>query len=87
MQDKFKKSVDKLRDQVNKIDDSKSEVKNEMNRLIIDLENQIEHPEDVDKLKELNQQVPSLITKFELEHPKLSETLNELMVILSNMGI
>jgi len=87
MKDKFKKSVSKLRDQVNKIDDSKSEVKAEMNELINDLEHQMEHPEDNEKLEELNQKVPGLITKFEMEHPKLAETLNELMVILSNMGI
>ncbi|RLD13492.1 DUF4404 domain-containing protein [candidate division KSB1 bacterium] len=87
MQEKFRKSVDKLRDQVNQIDASKKDVKAEMNQLLDDLEHQMQHPEDNDHLEKLNGKLSSLIAKFELEHPGLAETLNELMVILSNMGI
>ena len=48
MQEKFRKSVDKLRDQVNQIDASKKDVKAEMNQLLDDLEHQMQHPEDND---------------------------------------
>ncbi len=87
MQKKFEQSVTKLKNQVEQLDDSKGEIKKTMNALIDDLQHQIEHPEDNDHLQKLNAKVPEFIAKFELEHPKLAETLNEIMVILSNMGI
>ncbi len=87
MNEKFKQSVEKLKAQVDEIDASKTEVKKEMNQLINDLEHQIAHPEDSEHLDKLNKNVPGLVTKFEIEHPKLAEALNDIMVILSNMGI
>jgi len=87
MQKKFEQSVNKLKNQVRQMDDSKADVKETMNALIDDLQHQMDHPDDRDHLKKLNAKVPDIIAKFELEHPKLAETLNEIMVILSNMGI
>ena len=87
MEKKFQQSIDKLKAQLENIDQNNTEVRNEMRQLIDDLEHHAAHPDDQEHLEKLNGKVPQLIAKFELEHPKLAETLNEIMVILSNMGI
>ncbi len=39
------------------------------------------------RLKEAFKVIPDFLTRFETEHPQLAESLNEIMVVLSNMGI
>ncbi len=87
MEEKFQQSVRKLKDQIDKLDDNKANVKSEMTQLLRDLEHHLDHPDDSEHAKRLNNKVLELIAKFELEHPKLAETLGEITMILSNMGI
>ncbi len=56
--------------------------KHQMDQLLNDLESL-----EPAKLKQAFSKIPQLVTKLEVEHPKIAESLNEIAVILSNMGI
>jgi len=77
-QKKVKKIASEIRKSVPENIDDKEKVV----QLLDDLES-----EDLSKLKKAIDVIPEFIAKFETEHPKLAESLNEIMVILSNMGI
>lgn len=76
------KKVKKIASEIRKSVPENIENKEQVNQLLDDLES-----EDLQKLKKAIDVIPEFITKFEAQHPKLAESLNEIMVILSNMGI
>ncbi len=83
----MKQSVSKLSEQVANMDAGSAIDKSEMAQLVDDLHHHLEHPDDKEHLKGLAEKIPEFIAKLEVEHPGIAETLNEIMVILSNMGI
>ncbi len=83
----MKQSVNKLREQVEKMDPGSAVNKSEITQLVDELHHHLEHPDDREHLKGLTEKIPEFIAKLEVEHPGIAETLNEIMVILSNMGI
>ncbi len=87
MKEKMKQSVSKLSEQVANMEAGSAIDKSEMAQLVDDLHHHLEHPEDKEHLKGLTEKIPEFIAKLEVEHPGIAETLNEIMVILSNMGI
>ncbi len=76
------KKVKKIASEVRKSVPENIENKKQVDRLLDDLES-----EDPLKLKRAMGVIPEFVARFETEHPKLAESLNEIMVILSNMGI
>ncbi len=83
----MKQSVNKLREQVEKMEPGSAVNKSEIAQLVDELHHHLEHPDDREHLKGLTEKIPEFIAKLEVEHPGIAETLNEIMVILSNMGI
>lgn len=61
-----------------------SENYQEISQLISDIENQIE---DIEEEPSLIERLQMQIEQFEVEHPKFTAILNDIMVKLSNMGI
>lgn len=66
-------------------------LKAEIKSLNLDTEHQAKLDELVNQLEAEPQgvslDIPHLIERFEAEHPALTNTLNQIMVTLSNMGI
>ena len=63
--------------------DTDSETHLEISQLITDIENQIEAEHKVSLIESLQIH----INRFEVEHPKVSAILNDIMIKLGNMGI
>ncbi|APF18904.1 DUF4404 family protein [Caldithrix abyssi] len=77
-----KQRLKKLTSEVRQSIPEKIDDKEKVHALLDDLES-----EDPAKLKKALNVLPEFITRFEIEHPKFSQSLNEIMVVLSNMGI
>ena len=79
--------LESLRSEVSKLTTDDTLALQHVNRMISDIEHQIlnstvtEHPTTM--LKNLQ----ALVEQFEGEHPRMTGVLNEMMLILSNMGI
>jgi paraquat-inducible protein B len=62
--------------------------KEKLTELITDIEQQINEPMfETDNPQTLVDQVDSLVTSFEQDHPAVSGILNNIMLTLSSMGV
>jgi predicted nuclease with TOPRIM domain len=75
-----------LRGEVERLEGSNPELKAKLEGLLDELEDNLEATEDVNHLH-LVEDMQEAISQFEVEHPRLTGIVNELMVALSNMGI
>lgn len=85
--DKLRLSLHELRQQLAAFDSQDTAARQRLERLIHELEGQLERPHDPDKMQDLRQGLPDLITQFEVEHPRLTTALDQILQTLSNMGI
>ncbi|MEZ0372688.1 MAG: DUF4404 family protein [Candidatus Sericytochromatia bacterium] len=85
--DKLRDSLSELKNEIEHLEVRDQNVKSRIERLIHDLERQLSHPRDAAEVSALNLKLPGLIEQFEVEHPKLTRVLDQIMVSLSNMGI
>lgn len=86
-QEQLQASLDALRKHVSTLNVENESKKTEIEALINDLEQQIDHPEDTSHGSRAHQQLPGMIKTFEVEHPQMTRVLNQIMLTLSNMGI
>jgi seryl-tRNA synthetase len=75
-----------LRREIEGISEDSPEVKAKLESLLNELENKLESTEDENHLH-LMEDMKEVITQFEVEHPRATGILNELMIALGNMGI
>ncbi len=75
-----------LRQEVERLEQSHPAVKERLEALLIKLETRLEAAED-DTHVHLLEDVKQALTQFEVEHPRVTGILNDLMVTLSNLGI
>ena len=61
--------------------------KERLSKLVIDIEQQISDPMLDNEAVSLTEQVDSLVTSFETDHPAVAGILNNIMVTLSSMGV
>lgn len=80
-------SLESLHDEVNRLDIADETGRQRINHLISELEKQIENPDNTEQRNNLRNKVTNLIEDFEVEHPRITETLNRIMLSLSDMGI
>ncbi len=85
--DELYKSLEALQEEINRLEVSDEAGRERIKHLISDLEIQIENPDDSEQTETLVNKIPKLIEHFEVEHPRITETLNRIMVTLSDMGI
>ncbi|MGX2040957.1 DUF4404 family protein [Methylocaldum sp. MU1018] len=75
-----------LRTEIEHLKTSDPEVRARLETLLSDLERQLEASEDEYRLH-LVDDMKEAISQFEVEHPRVTGILNDLMVALSNLGI
>jgi hypothetical protein len=75
-----------LRSEIERLESSNPELKTKLEGLLDELEDNLEATEDENHLH-LVEDMQEAISQFEIEHPRLTGIVNELMVRLSNMGI
>lgn len=80
-------SIQRLRDVGSSLGGTQAEDKKEIDRFIDDLEHHIADPEDSERRTRLAANLPELVRRFEEHHPAITDVLNSVSVILSNMGI
>ena len=77
----------RLSTEIEKLGDQDRAIRRRMQRLVADIERQLEGSEESEHEPELMDRLRRSIEDFEVEHPRLTGVLNRIMVELSNMGI
>lgn len=80
-------SIEALHAEISQLDTPNSEVKEKLLSLISEVEKQVQDPENAARKEANLQTLPKLIEQFEADHPKLTDTLSQLLNTLSGMGI
>lgn len=88
MQDaELRRQVVKLRVEIDRLDPRDDAGSARLHRLLSDIERQLSRPEDSEHHATLIADVRAAIQHFEVEHPRTTAILNQIMMALSNMGI
>jgi predicted transcriptional regulator len=85
--EEIRESLDQLRSEVEELESGDRHVKERVNELIDDLEHQLENPEDSAHKSNVIEGMRKATEQFEVEHPRVTNILNHIMVTLGNMGI
>ncbi len=78
--------LNKLRSELENLEVN-SDVHQELSHLISSIEQQIQGLEDKQHKNSLMESIQGHIEKFEVEHPRITSILNDIMVKLSNIGV
>lgn len=78
--------LSKLRKELDRLE-TDSDVHQELSLLIINIVQQIEGLESKKNKVSLTENVQAQIEKFEVEHPRITSILNDVMMKLTNIGI
>ena len=84
--EKISASIELLRAEIANLKVEDTTAKARLDRLVAELESGLAEPEPASDAT-LNESVKELIEQFEVEHPRITGVLNDLMVTLSGMGI
>jgi hypothetical protein len=84
--EKISASIELLRAEIANLKVEDTTAKARLDRLVAELESGLTEPEPASTAT-LNESVKELIEQFEVEHPRITGVLNDLMVTLSGMGI
>ena len=87
MKNELQKSLQALQTELDKLEGTDEEIRNRAARLIVDIERQLENPDDTEHKDSLLEKIPKLIDQFEVEHPRITGIMNRIMMTLSDMGI
>lgn len=84
--EQLRAQLDQLNEAINASGASAAD-KQRLGGLIDDIEKQIDEPQVAQEPQSLADQVESMISTFEAEHPSVASVLNNIMVTLSSMGV
>ncbi len=87
MTEKLYKTLERLRLEIDKLDIDDVESKARLEKLVADLEQKLESPDNLPNDQDLTDSLADSLTHFEVSHPTVTGILNDLMMTLSNMGI
>lgn len=77
-----------LRQQISELPAADSAIREKMQGLLSDLEQQLGTVADVvEPNNDLAEDIKEAISEFEIEHPRLTGILNDIMIALGNLGI
>ena len=80
-------ALEKLRLEIAALDTADEESRHKLERLVEDLEQKLENPEDTEFHEDLTDRLKDSMLEFEVSHPRLTSIMNDIMVKLINMGI
>lgn len=80
------KQLKLLQDEIACLRAAEQHIQGKIDRLLEQLNQQINAPEEEDEPQDLTD-LPQMLRKFEAEHPELTDSINRVLVTLSNMGI
>jgi hypothetical protein len=80
-------SLQQLRDEIDKLHLDDRDVKDRLNQLVESIEGSLGGGELLEPDHDLVEELKDVISQFEVEHPRITGIVNELMMTLSNLGI
>ena len=83
----LEKTIKDLKSERDSLPEAQAEKKDRIDNLIKDIRYHIDHPDDKDHARKLKNSLPDLIKIFEVKHPVITDIINRVSIILSNMGI
>ena len=85
--EELQNALDSLQSEIDRLDSTDHAVKERLTHLIADVEHELDQPETRTDDTVAQETIANLIEQFEMEHPRITETLNRIMVALGSMGI
>ena len=79
--------LERLQAEIEKLGEDDEAIKERMTQLVTDLEHRLGSAEEPEHEPQLIEGLRQNIERIEVEHPRLTGVLNQIMVELSNMGI
>lgn len=86
-QQKLNDVIQELKSQIASLEVSDAQAKQKLQSLVDGLEEKLRSPKDETHHHSLVEEVRDSVGHFEVEHPRITAILNDLMMTLSNMGI
>lgn len=81
------KTLRRLRTELEDLRPQDAALREQLDRLIEGVEKQIREPEDAEHKESLLEEFPEAIVRMEIDHPKLSAVLRQMVTALSSSGI
>ncbi|WP_370979308.1 DUF4404 family protein [Agaribacterium sp. ZY112] len=75
-----------LQEELSCLQAAEQHVQHKIDHLIDELNHELEHPSNIPEDHDLRD-LPKMLQRFETEHPELTDSVNRVLVTLSNMGI
>ncbi len=85
--EKLRKHLADLQSEINRLKENDTETREKLAGLTSEIEQMIANPDDSEHKNALINNLQANIESFEIKHPDLTGVLNQIMVMLSNMGI
>lgn len=85
--DKVRKHLVDLQKEIHRLEVEDESTKERLNKLTSEIEHLLDNPDDTKHNLALVQNLQMHTKQFEIEHPRVTSVLNQIMVTLSNMGI
>ena len=73
--------------EIDAVESDRPEVRERLDGLLAELNQRLEHPREDNQDEDFLERVQASIEHFEVEHPRATGILNDLMMKLSSMGI
>lgn len=83
----LREGLDRLRAERDRLPADDHENRERLDALIAQIEDRLAHPDDRERHHTLIERVRETVEEFEVEHPRATAILNDIMVTLANMGI
>ncbi len=83
----LKQCLEDLRTEIERLEAGDEAARARLNRLVTDIERRLAAPDDAEHDATLVQNLKQSIEQFEIEHPRATGILNQIIITLSNLGI
>ncbi|MDH3694525.1 MAG: DUF4404 family protein [Gammaproteobacteria bacterium] len=83
----LRKLLAELNDEIDSLEPDNENAKQKLGQLVQDLEQRLDNPDDASDHDGVVANVQDTIRQLEVEHPRATGILNNIMMTLSNMGI
>ena len=83
----FRKVLERFRSEINALEEVDVQVRERVNVLITDLEQQVETLDDAQRRRTALDRLTELTERFETEHPAIAGMLDRIIATLGNIGI